>query len=196
MIFSERVPDLHIKTHHYPHLFPFFFFYFLNYSLTKHWKTMVINNSNIHRPSSIPSVVKQWLLLMPFTHSPTNSNSDDCQRRHHHTNSLFESTYFSFPDYEALQQPELEKPLKECASQEHLWQSILDPYCLPICIYSLYYILSVFVYHTHVFIMFTLSLPVVYYVLLSYIHYIYYMFIFFFFFLRLVVFYITDSKSK
>ncbi|ORZ25674.1 hypothetical protein BCR42DRAFT_400646 [Absidia repens] len=81
---------------------------------------MVVDNTNIHRSSSFPSVVKQWLLLMPFTHSPINSNSDDCHRRHHrHNNSLFESTYISFPDYEALQQPELGKSSKEYSSQEH-----------------------------------------------------------------------------
>ncbi|SAM02287.1 hypothetical protein [Absidia glauca] len=84
-------------------------------------------NTILHR-SSFPSVVKQWLLLMSSTPSPTHSTTSDDDHHHHHhhhhSNSLFESTYFSFPDYEALQQPELEKSsTKQCKNQDHAAQS-------------------------------------------------------------------------
>ncbi|SAM06046.1 hypothetical protein [Absidia glauca] len=79
---------------------------------------MVVDNNSIHR-SSFPSVVKQWLLLMSSTtSSPTHSLSEEDHR--HHSDSRFESTYFSFPDYDSSQQPELETKSapKQCRKQD------------------------------------------------------------------------------
>ncbi|CAO3633589.1 unnamed protein product [Cunninghamella blakesleeana] len=79
-------------------------------------------DNNLQR-SSFPSIVKQWILLMSNSnHPPSNPTSE------HHPQSLFESTYFSFPDYETLQQPDnLEKPSKPC-HQEHNTQPSTHSY--------------------------------------------------------------------
>ncbi|CAO3629207.1 unnamed protein product [Cunninghamella echinulata] len=83
----------------------------------------MVDNNLLHR-SSFPSIVKQWILLMSNnTNPPSNDPTSE-----HHPQSLFETTYFSFPDYEALQQPDnLEKSSKSC-HQEHNSRSSAHSY--------------------------------------------------------------------